>query len=98
MGELKADARSVKVDRVMDNYIVRINIRALLYLFCLVSSATYYWYNTQSKINQLHLDVTELHERTLKLEAKHEEEIAKVMKWYEELSINPLTGFKKKRK
>tara|TARA_R100000655_G_scaffold31950_3_gene63731 strand:- start:3978 stop:4265 length:288 start_codon:yes stop_codon:yes gene_type:complete len=95
---LKADARSVKVDRIHDNYIVRINIRALLYLFTLVASATYYWYNTQSKIEQLHMDVTELHERVLKLEAKHEEEIQKVMSWYEELSLNPLTGFKKKRK
>tara|TARA_B100000902_G_scaffold398162_1_gene464009 strand:+ start:1789 stop:2079 length:291 start_codon:yes stop_codon:yes gene_type:complete len=94
---MKADARSVKMDRVDDNYIVRINIRALLYLLTLVASATYYWYNTQSKIEQLHLDVTELHERVLKLESKHEQEIAKVMKWYEELSINPLTGFKKKR-
>lgn len=95
---MKADARSVKMDRVDDNYIVRINIRALIYLLTLVASATYYWYNTQNKIGQLHLDVTELHERVLKLESKHEEEIAKVMKWYEELSINPLTGFKKKRK
>ena len=95
---MEADARSVKVDRIHDNYIVRINIRALLYLFTLVASATYYWYNTQSKIEQLHMDVTELHERVLKLEAKHEEEIQKVMSWYEELSLNPLTGFKKKRK
>jgi|TARA_Y100000004_G_C8614055_1_gene285970 low affinity Fe/Cu permease len=95
---MKADARSVKMDRVDDNYIVRINIRALIYLLTLVASATYYWYNTQSKIEQLHLDVSQLHERVLKLEAKHEEEIKKVMGWYEELSLNPLTGFKKKRK
>lgn len=95
---MKADARSVKMDRVDDNYIVRINIRALIYLLTLVASATYYWYNTQSKIGQLHMDVTELHERVLKLEAKHEEEIQKVMSWYEELSLNPLTGFKKKKK
>ena len=95
---MKADARSIKVDRISDNYIVRINIRALLYLFCLVSSATYYWYNTQSKIEQLHMDVSQMHERVLKLEAKNEEEIQKVMMWYEEISLNPLTGFKKKRK
>ncbi len=44
------------------------------------------------------MDITQLHERVLKLEAKHEEEIQKVMSWYEELSLNPLTGFKKKRK
>ena len=75
---MKADARSIKVDRISDNYIVRINIRALLYLFCLVSSATYYWYNTQSKIEQLHNDVEKLHERVLKLEAKNEEEIQKL--------------------
>ena len=95
---MKADARSVKMDRVDDNYIVRINIRALIYLFALISSATYYWYNTQSKIEQLHMDVGQLHERVLKLEAKNEEEIQKVMNWYEDLSLNPLTGFKKKRK
>ena len=95
---MKADARSVKMDRVDDNYIVRINIRALIYLLTLVASATYYWYNTQSKIEQLHMDVSQLHERVLKLEAKNEEEIQKVMMWYEEISLNPLTGFKKKRK
>ena len=39
-----------------------------------------------------------MHERVLKLEAKNEEEIQKVMMWYEEISLNPLTGFKKKRK
>ncbi len=95
---MKADARSVKMDRVDDNYIVRINIRALIYLLTLVVSATYYWYNTQSKIEQLHNDVEKLHERVLKLEAKHEEEVQKVLSWYEELSLNPLTGFKKKKK
>lgn len=95
---MKADARSVKMDRVDDNYILRINIRALIYLLTLVASATYYWYNTQSKIEQLHMDVSQLHERVLKLEAKNEEEIQKVMMWYEEISLNPLTGFKKKRK
>tara|TARA_R100001510_G_C7652902_1_gene210864 strand:+ start:1183 stop:1470 length:288 start_codon:yes stop_codon:yes gene_type:complete len=95
---MKADARSVKMDRVDDNYIVRINIRALIYLLTLVVSATYYWYNTQSKIEQLHMDVSQMHERVLKLEAKNEEEIQKVMMWYEEISLNPLTGFKKKRK
>ena len=95
---MKADARSVKMDRVDDNYIVRINIRALIYLLTLVASATYYWYNTQSKIEQHHLDGSQLHERVLKLEAKNEEEIQKVMMWYEEISLNPLTGFKKKRK
>ncbi len=86
------------MDRVDDNYIVRINIRALIYLLTLVVSATYYWYNTQSKIEQLHMDVSQMHERVLKLEAKNEEEIQKVMMWYEEISLNPLTGFKKKRK
>ena len=86
------------MDRVDDNYILRINIRALIYLLTLVASATYYWYNTQSKIEQLHMDVSQLHERVLKLEAKNEEEIQKVMMWYEEISLNPLTGFKKKRK
>lgn len=95
---MKADARSVKMDRVDDNYIVRINIRALIYLLTLVASASYYWLNTQSKIEQLRVGVAELHERVLKLETKHEAEIAKVMKWYEDISINPLTGFKKKRK
>ena len=95
---MKADARSVKMDRVDDNYILRINIRALIYLLTLVDSATYYWYNTQSKIEQLHMDVSQMHERVLKLEAKNEEEIQKVMMWYEEISLNPLTGFKKKRK
>ncbi|QDP46280.1 MAG: hypothetical protein Unbinned3556contig1001_51 [Prokaryotic dsDNA virus sp.] len=95
---MKADARSVKMDRVDDNYILRINIRALIYLLTLVASATYYWYNTQSKIEQLHMDVSQMHERVLKLEAKNEEEIQKVMMWYEEISLNPLTGFKKKRK
>ena len=95
---MKADARSVKMDRVDDNYILRINIRALSYLLTLVASATYYWYNTQSKIEQLHMDVSQMHERVLKLEAKNEEEIQKVMMWYEEISLNPLTGFKKKRK
>ena len=95
---MKADARSVKMDRVDDNYIVRINIRALIYLLTLVVSATYYWYNTQTKIEQLHNDVEKLHERVLKLEAKHEEEVQKVLSWYEELSLNPLTGFKKKKK
>ena len=95
---MKADARSVKMDRVDDNYIVRINIRALIYLLALISSATYYWYNTQSKIEKLHVDVGQLHERVLKLEAKNEEEIQKVMMWYEEISLNPLTGFKKKKK
>ena len=95
---MKADARSVKMDRVDDNYILRINIRALIYLLTLVVSATYYWYNTQSKIEQLHMDVSQMHERVLKLEAKNEEEIQKVMMWYEEISLNPLTGFKKKRK
>ncbi len=86
------------MDRVDDNYILRINIRALIYLLTLVASATYYWYNTQSKIEQLHMDVSQMHERVLKLEAKNEEEIQKVMMWYEEISLNPLTGFKKKRK
>ena len=95
---MKADARSVKMDRVDDNYILRINIRALIYLLTLVASATYYWLNTQSKIEQLHMDVSQMHERVLKLEAKNEEEIQKVMMWYEEISLNPLTGFKKKRK
>ena len=86
------------MDRVDDNYILRINIRALIQLLTLVASATYYWYNTQSKIEQLHMDVSQMHERVLKLEAKNEEEIQKVMMWYEEISLNPLTGFKKKRK
>jgi len=95
---LKADARSIKMDKLDDNYIVRINVRFLFFLFCIVSSATYYWYHTQDSIKQLHMDITQLHERVLKLEAKHEEEIQKVMSWYEELSLNPLTGFKKKRK
>lgn len=95
---MKADARSVKMDRVDDNYIVRINIRALIYLITLVASATYYWYNTQSKIEQLHSNVEKLNIRVLKLETKHEKEIQKVMNWYEDLSLNPLTGFKKKKK
>ncbi len=95
---MKADARSIKMDKLDDNYIVRINVRFLFFLFCIVSSATYYWHHTQDSIEQLHMDVTELHERVLKLEAKDEEEIQKVMMWYEELSLNPLTGFKKKRK
>ena len=50
---MKADARSVKMDRVDDNYIVRINITALIYLLTLVASASYYWLNTQSKIPKI---------------------------------------------
>jgi len=95
---MEADARSIKMDRVADNYIVRINIRALLYLFFLVASASYYWITTQNRIDQLHMDVKELKDKVTALEAKHQEEIEKVMNWYDELSINPLTGFKKKRK
>jgi len=95
---LEADAKSIKMDRLDDNYIIRLNIRYAINGIILIGSLCGLYYNTAHKIELLERNVEELQGRVNALEAKHQEEIEKVMKWYEELSINPLTGFKKKRK
>jgi len=95
---LEADAKSIKMDRLDDNYIIRLNIRYAINGIILIGSLCGLYYNTAHKIELLERNVAELQDRVNALEAKHQEEIEKVMSWYEELSINPLTGFKKKRK
>tara|TARA_R100000084_G_C4655809_1_gene152874 strand:- start:18434 stop:18721 length:288 start_codon:yes stop_codon:yes gene_type:complete len=95
---LEADAKSIKMDRLDDNYIIRLNIRYAINGIILIGSLCGLYYNTAHKIELLERNVAELQDRVNALEAKHQEEIEKVMSWYEELSLNPLTGFKKKRK
>lgn len=95
---MEADAKSIKMDRLDDNYIIRLNIRYAINGIILIGSLCGLYYNTAHKIELLERNVAELQDRVNALEAKHQEEIEKVMSWYEELSINPLTGFKKKRK
>ena len=95
---MEADAKSIKMDRLDDNYIIRLNIRYAINGVILIGSLCGLYYNTAHKIELLERNVEELQNKVTALEAKHQEEIEKVMNWYDELSINPLTGFKKKRK
>ena len=95
---MEADAKSIKMDRLDDNYIIRLNIRYAINGVILIGSLCGLYYNTAHKIELLERNVEELQDKVTALEAKHQEEIEKVMNWYDELSINPLTGFKKKRK
>ena len=95
---MEADAKSIKMDRLDDNYIIRLNIRYAINGIILNGSLCGLYYNTAHKIELLERNVTELQTKVMALELKHQEEIEKVMNWYEEISLNPLTGFRKKKK
>lgn len=91
-------ARSYRGQLLDDNYVLSLNLKWAFQGICVIIGLVFGYTKIENRLTKLEEMSTAYEERLEMLEEKHQAEIDQVMKWYEEISINPLTGFKKRKK
>ena len=93
-------ARSIKSGLVDDNWSLHINIRWLLQLCLAISAIVYGYFQIENRIGELERGMDDANEKITDLVSKIAE-MQEQIEWYQKelnLSLNPLSWGKKKRK